>query len=99
MEPDIAVHEVGRLRAPVAVALRSLRDDATTRTVANMLWPSAVILARWLCHHPYLLDNKDVVEIGAGLGLVGLAAAHFAARVLLTDVCPLLACDDLSDAG
>lgn len=48
------------------------------------LWPSAVALADYAAHH---LDvaGRRVLELGCGLGLVGVMAALQGARVLCTD--------------
>jgi hypothetical protein len=55
------------------------------------LWDSGVALSRWLCTRgePDLLD-KDVLELGSGVGMVGLVAARKARRVRLTDGEPRL---------
>ena len=50
------------------------------------LWPSALALSRRLLERPELVAGRAVVEIGSGLGLASLAAAHAgAASVLATD--------------
>lgn len=49
------------------------------------LWDSGVALARWLCNDKEVLHDKEVLELGSGVGLVGLAAARRARRVVLTD--------------
>lgn len=48
------------------------------------LWPSAVGLACYVSKQ-LSLDGKSVLELGCGLGLVGVAAALQGARVLCTD--------------
>lgn len=62
------------------------------------LWPSAFAAARYLVDAPALVRDKTVYDLGAGLGLAGLAAcAAGARRVVLLDREPLaLACAELS---
>lgn len=48
------------------------------------LWPSAIGLARYLDREMSLRD-KHVLELGCGLGLLGVVAARAGARVLCTD--------------
>ena len=45
-----------------------------------VMWPASVVLARWMALNPSILhecaaQGADVLEIGAGCGLVGLTAA------------------------
>ena len=54
------------------------------------LWDSGVALSRWLCTRGDDLLDKEVLELGSGVGLVGLVAARKARRVLLTDGEPRL---------
>lgn len=39
------------------------------------VWPSALALARLILQNPKLVAGKSVCDIGAGLGLTGIAAA------------------------
>jgi predicted nicotinamide N-methyase len=50
------------------------------------LWPSAIALARLVARRA--LEGRRVLELGAGLGLPGLAAALGGARVTLSDWAP-----------
>ena len=43
--------------------------------VGFVLWPSSVVLARWIAKHPNILLGKSVLELGSGCGLVGLTAS------------------------
>jgi methyltransferase-like protein 23 len=52
-----------------------------------MLWESSVVLARHLATHD--LTGKHVLELGAGVGLAGIAAARAGATVLQMDYDPL----------
>jgi predicted nicotinamide N-methyase len=50
-------------------------------------WAGGQALARYVLDHPSLVAGKDVLDIGAGSGLVGLAAARAgAAHVLAADI-------------
>jgi predicted nicotinamide N-methyase len=62
------------------------------------VWPSAVALAECLLARPELVKGKRVADVGAGLGVGGLAAALAGAReVVLLDREPLaLECARLS---
>lgn len=49
------------------------------------LWPSALAMADFIAQHPELVQNKDVLELAAGLGLPGLLAARYAKTVCCSD--------------
>lgn len=50
------------------------------------VWDSSVALARWLHARPAEMRDRDVLELGAGVGLPGLCCAQLGARrVRLTD--------------
>ncbi|HEY7496795.1 MAG TPA: methyltransferase [Candidatus Tectomicrobia bacterium] len=51
------------------------------------LWPSAVALAHYVAQRPDLAGRR-VLELGCGLGLVGIVAALQGAHVLCTDYEP-----------
>jgi predicted nicotinamide N-methyase len=57
-------------------------------TTGLALWPATVLCARWVASQPDLTRNKVVVELGAGCGLPGLAAAVYGApkSVYITDI-------------
>ncbi|KAL7547093.1 hypothetical protein ACHAWF_010408 [Thalassiosira exigua] len=44
--------------------------------VGFVMWPSAIVLSRWLMTNPEVLWGKAVLELGAGCGLVGIVAAR-----------------------
>lgn len=89
---EVAVHAGGRHWNLTAVSdqdalIRQVRTEADLAAFpfGLMLWPSALALADAL---PALLSPSracHVLEIGAGLGLAGFAAASLGARVTQTD--------------
>lgn len=48
-----------------------MRDQ---RDVGQVLWPAAIPMARWAFVHRQFLSGKKILEIGAGMGLVGIVA-------------------------
>lgn len=51
-------------------------------------WPAALGLAEFLTRHPSLIQNKEVVELAAGLGLPSLVAARYAKKIISSDYLP-----------
>lgn len=54
----------------------------------GILWEAAEGLAEYIAENPKLFRNKTVLELGCGLGLPSLVAAHLGADVLATDFHP-----------
>ncbi len=52
------------------------------------LWPSSIGLARYLLQHRNLIAGKTLLELGAGVGLAGIAAKLAGARVVQSDFSP-----------
>ncbi|PON48405.1 Lysine methyltransferase [Trema orientale] len=80
----------------VVFELDDLCDSVTGRALTGAwVWDSALVLAEWLAaaqdQLEFSLRGKSVIELGAGAGLPGLAAALLgASRVVLTDVGALI---------
>jgi predicted nicotinamide N-methyase len=49
------------------------------------LWPSSIALLDVLKAHPHLIENKHVIEIGAGIGLPSLMMADVAKSIQISD--------------
>ena len=49
------------------------------------LWPSSIALLDILKAHPYLIQNKHVLEIGAGIGLPSLMLAPITKLIQISD--------------
>lgn len=83
---------VSRARA-VEIDVREVYIHST----GGRLWHGALALASWLVHgpgraallEPLVRSGGRLLEVGAGVGLVGLAAAHVGVRdVVLSDIDP-----------
>lgn len=51
----------------------------------SKVWPAALALSEALLQQPQWVQNKTVLELGAGLGLPSIVSARFAGQVLCTD--------------
>ena len=70
----------------VQAAITTPGDDGADGTNLR-LWPTSLILSRFLCDHPEYVVGKRVVELGSGSGAVGIVCSMLgAACVTLTDV-------------
>lgn len=50
------------------------------------LWESSIKLCDYLCENPHLVHSKNVLELGCGIGLLGLVCDKIGARsVILSD--------------
>ncbi len=49
------------------------------------IWPSSILLAEWCAAHAEAIRGKRALDLGCGLGLVGMAAAAHGARVVGVD--------------
>ncbi|XP_059183618.1 protein N-lysine methyltransferase METTL21A [Centropristis striata] len=58
--------------------------------VAAVVWDAAVVLCLYLEMGKVELKGKEVIELGAGTGLVGIVAALLGAKVTITDREPAL---------
>jgi predicted nicotinamide N-methyase len=54
----------------------------------SKIWPAAIALSEFLLDYSSLIQNKKLLELGAGLGLPSLVAARYAATVMCTDHAP-----------
>jgi methyltransferase-like protein 23 len=66
-------------------ALLDMADQLAHIPYGFLLWESAVVLAGWLAERPRALAGKQVLELGAGVGLPGLVARALGAEVWQTD--------------
>ncbi|XP_046671991.1 protein N-lysine methyltransferase METTL21D-like [Homalodisca vitripennis] len=58
--------------------------------VSCVIWDAAIVLSKYLeilcSNNQEYLKNKQVIELGAGLGCAGLVASCFGAHVTMTDL-------------
>jgi predicted nicotinamide N-methyase len=60
-------------------------DPATPFPFWAKLWPSSIALLDVLNAHPHLIQNKHVLEIGAGIGLPSLMMASITKSIQISD--------------
>jgi len=71
-----------------SVFLRGFKLDSneTDRSTGVTLWQAAPLLSNYLQSQPEILLQKQVLEVGAGLGLCGITAHWLGAKqVIMTD--------------
>ena len=63
------------------------QDSALEHNTGHVMWPSAVMLARYIARNPAVVldrccngNSGDILELGAGCGLVGLTVASMLQR-------------------
>jgi len=64
----------------------AFKEQPFTGSHSSIVWPSGIVLAKWLWHEKQVA-GKRVIDVGSGLGPVGLTAARLgSSEVWLTDV-------------
>ena len=71
------VHVVGELPLETLFALESKRDEIS----GQRAWPGSLLLAAEISARPALVEDRAVVELGAGAGLCAMVAARCGARM------------------
>ncbi|EFA83969.1 hypothetical protein PPL_03041 [Heterostelium album PN500] len=54
------------------------------------IWDAAIIMSRWIFKHQDAFSGQKCLELGSGVGLTGILAAHFCQSITLTDYLPPL---------
>ncbi|ETI32602.1 hypothetical protein, variant 1 [Phytophthora nicotianae P1569] len=90
---DLGVHCCRAVSMPGLQHEILLAESPGNLGIGGKLWDSCLVLTRYLAARREVLNEKQVVELGSGLGLVGIFCSLLGARVTLTDmeeVIPLL---------
>jgi predicted nicotinamide N-methyase len=89
-DPTIIANPVQIRELPISRADNPFGTDVAPEddTTGLGLWPASVLAAKWALKHWPLLEDKVVLELGAGCGLPGLAVAlrSKARSVIVTDI-------------
>mmetsp|Transcript_27789 Transcript_27789/g.84830 ORF Transcript_27789/g.84830 Transcript_27789/m.84830 type:complete len:246 (+) Transcript_27789:113-850(+) len=73
--------------SPIECEQHGSDSQAFVSGTSSVIWPVALLLAKHLCDHPELVRGKACIELGAGIGIVGMVAAALgASRVVVTDL-------------
>ena len=82
-EKAIYIPAYEAVKAVYASLIKS--DPVTPFPFWAKLWPSSIALLDVLKAHPHLIENKHVIEIGAGIGLPSLMMADVAKSIQISD--------------
>lgn len=64
----------------VTILINQVKERQSSQAdVGFLLWPSAVVLSRYIVTNPQEVLNKNVLELGCGCGLSGLVAGRIKA--------------------
>lgn len=74
------------MAVPDAQEVKEYYTDNKEAAYWAKVWPASVGLCLFLQEHISLIREKNIIEIAAGLGLVGLYVAPKAAQVHITDI-------------
>lgn len=91
-------HDSHSVELPLFGSTWRLAQAPNTNHLGTTVWDASIILAKWMERNARKgselsrprLAGKRVLELGAGMGLGGLAAAALGAEVELTDVAEVL---------
>jgi len=81
-------HNIELLVPDVIPVREAYRDGRIAFPYWSQVWPSAIALAEFISNNSHLLKEKVVLELGAGLGLPSMVAAHYAKSVVCSDYRP-----------
>lgn len=71
---------------PLKLEQRGASHQGFDAGTSSVIWPVAAHMAKHLCDHPEMVRGRSVVELGAGIGILGAALAALGANpVVLTD--------------
>lgn len=75
--------DVGRKEGVIEIQ----HSEATEiRLVGLQVWRGALLLADYIFHQRDVFKDKQILELGAGVGLTSIAAAIYVKKVICTDV-------------
>ncbi len=63
-----------------------IRPDEPGNMYWARLWPTALVLARFIDEQPEWVAGRRCLELGAGLGLPSFTAARYASHVIASDI-------------
>lgn len=62
-----------------------ISQDWRKHGVAAVVWDAAIVMSEYLTQHQEIVRNRSVLELGAGMGLVGMVAALAGGKVTCTE--------------
>ena len=90
--PEIALHLASEVTPIWQASEETLAKGAVPPPFWAFAWAGGQALARYLLDHPALVEGREVLDFGAGSGLVAIAAARAGAiRVTAAEIDPFAA--------
>eukprot|EP00933_Yihiella_yeosuensis_P042520 TRINITY_DN37134_c0_g1_i1.p1 TRINITY_DN37134_c0_g1~~TRINITY_DN37134_c0_g1_i1.p1 ORF type:complete len:264 (-),score=47.67 TRINITY_DN37134_c0_g1_i1:41-832(-) len=68
------------LPRPLRLEQRGADSPGFVVGTSSVMWPVATIVAKNLCSRPEIVKGLDCIELGAGIGILGAAAAALGAK-------------------
>ncbi|XP_075225836.1 methyltransferase-like protein 22 isoform X2 [Lycorma delicatula] len=62
------------------------KASTTLKLVGLQVWRGALLLADFIMHYNSLFRDKNILELGSGVGLTSIIAALYAKEVIATDI-------------
>jgi predicted nicotinamide N-methyase len=86
LQPETDELQDFEFKVSSSTSLKLTFQETYTQSTGMSIWRGSEVLAKYLKQNPEVVKDKTVLELGAGVGLVGLTAHHLgASRMLWTD--------------
>ncbi|EFA77851.1 hypothetical protein PPL_09349 [Heterostelium album PN500] len=82
---DIEIYKYNFGDLELSIRGQELQNQNIQPSTGLLPWPAASIMSSFIAKHNELFVDKNVLELGTGVGICGLIASRYARSVLLSD--------------